>query len=83
MYLKQSTVLYPPLCTRCDGRTFVRLTEDWPPEIGLAFPVPAGVAPIQQLSLLMPGKASRREWIDTRSCLLTNGKAELLFQAQT
>jgi hypothetical protein len=48
MYLKQSAALYPPLRTRCGGRTFARLTEDWPPEMRLAFPVPAGVAPIRQ-----------------------------------
>jgi hypothetical protein len=48
MYLKQNIALYPPLRTRCDGQTLVRLTEDWPPQMRLAFPVPAGVAPIRQ-----------------------------------
>jgi hypothetical protein len=38
MYLKQSSVLYPPLRTRCGGRTFVRLTEDWPPQDEVGVP---------------------------------------------
>jgi len=33
----RTQVFYPPLRTRCDGWTFVRLIEDWPPrdEVGV------------------------------------------------